>query len=93
MISVTGVLVDPMNQPSAETIVRVTAKNNSGSIMGLVGEITTGSDGSYDFNLVDGTHDIEIHFKDEYILTGTVEVDGNTPSPITLPELLGNTVV
>lgn len=90
MIQVQGILVDPLNQPSGGTTIRVEALSTEVSIDGMVGETVTGMDGSYSFSLVLGDHLIDINFSDEYKLSGEVRVDGGITSPITLPALLKN---
>ncbi len=88
-IQVTGILKTPMDAVSSGTTVRVIPTVNEGeTLMTIPASIITGVDGSYDFQLVEGTHTIEINFSRKYNLVGTVVVDGSTPTVITLPALL-----
>lgn len=88
-IVVTGILLDPVGRVSAGTEIRVTAKSNEGATLkSLEGLVITEQDGSYNFNLVNGVHLIEINFSKEYHLVGEVLVAATVPSPITLPALL-----
>ncbi len=88
-IQVTGTLKNPMGVLSDKTTVRVIPTVNEGETLKTIpAAIKTGVDGSYDFQLVDGVHTIEVNFSKKYNLVGTVTIDGSTPSPITLPALL-----
>ncbi|CAM0053120.1 hypothetical protein VPHK479_0009 [Vibrio phage K479] len=44
---------------------------------------------AYDFELVDGTHTIEVVYGNQYNLVGTVTVDAQSTSPVSLIELIG----
>lgn len=88
MIS-TGILRNPLGAISANTTIRVTALENEGdTLLSLEASVVTGEDGSYSFELVKGKHSIEVNFAKKYYLVGTVEITDDTPSNITLPELL-----
>lgn len=88
-IQVTGTLKNPMDLVSAATTIRVIPTVNEGeTLMTIPASIITSADGSYSFNLVDGTHTIEVNFSDQYRLVGTVIITGATPTPLTLPALL-----
>lgn len=88
MIQVTDILVNPMNQVSSNVVIRVEAKDSVSTVVGMRGKAITGSDGSYDFPLLEGRHLIEILFSDEYKVSGEVQVTSSTVTPITLPDLL-----
>ena len=88
MIQVTGILLDPMNKPSAQTVIRVEALNSISSLKGMTASVTTDADGVYDFPLVNGNHRIELLFNDEYAVTGDVTIDNTVTSPLTLEDLL-----
>ena len=85
-MKITGILLNPISEPSEATI-RVEALSSKVTITGSIGEITTGSDGSYDFTIVEGIHRIEINYIDEYVVTGKVDVPTGIGT-ITLPQLL-----
>ncbi len=88
MISVTGELVSPMGNAYSGATIRVTATESSVSLLGLSDSVTTGTDGSYTFNLVNGSHDIEVLVDDEYLVQGTVTIDDSTEDSISLETLL-----
>ena len=89
-INIKGTLVDPMGLPEVAEI-RVTATlTGTGTLECSTASITTTELGAYDFNLVNGTFEIEVNGSDEFCLQGTVAVDDSvlTSSPYTLQELL-----
>ena len=88
MVQVLGTLVTPTNQVSSDTSIRFTALNSKYSIKGMQATVVTDADGKYDFTLVEGTHSVEILFKDEYTIQEEIVVDGSTPSVTSLTELL-----
>lgn len=78
-IQVSGVLRTPLNQISVGTRIRVVSSTNTGSTLEcLQGEVVTGSDGSYSFELVNGNHSIEVNIGDEYKMVGSVEISGSS---------------
>ena len=83
-------LLDPMGQPCTEVPIRVEVIKSDYSPKGAVGKVATGSDGSYNFQLVEGILRIEVKYSDEYVVTGEVLIDTNTPNTLTLPKLLGD---
>lgn len=88
-VQVTGILKDPMDNISAGTTVRMTSVSGGDeTAVGLTGIVVTGDDGSYNFNVVYGTHLIEIMHSTHYIESGEVAVDDSTPSILTLPALI-----
>ncbi len=90
-VKVTGVLKTPLDVGMDSVTVRITSTTTEGDTLGSVeSKVVTGSDGSYDFNLVYGVHDIEIKDDDEYSLSGRVRVDATVTAPTTLPNLLIN---
>lgn len=89
MIQVTGVLKTPMNQPAGNAEIRITSLDSSGECLSFLNSyLTTGTDGSYDFQLLEGNYSIEVLFCREFMLAGMVHVSSVVPSPITLPKLL-----
>jgi len=87
MIQITGVLVDPTNQP-IQTTLRVTAQNSVTSITSASATVVIGVDGLYDFNLLKGNYRIDFLTDDEYNIGTLVTVAVDTPAVITLPVLL-----
>lgn len=87
MIQVVGVLTDPMNQ-ATKASVRVEALDSQVTFKGAVAILPIDVDGVYDFQLVEGVHRIEVNYSDEYLVTGEVEIDGDTPTGLTLPVIL-----
>lgn len=88
MIQVTGQLVTPLNEPVAETGIRIISLNNTVVLLGSEGTVTTSSDGTYNFSLVNGEYKVEVLYNDEYIHAGTVTVTDTTNTPVDLPTLL-----
>jgi len=92
-VQISGVLVDPLNVVSANTEIRVTAKSTYGSgglggLASMVGSTSTDAEGAYDFTIMEGTHEIEVFITDTYVVSGTITLDGDTPSPLTLNTLI-----
>ena len=90
-ISVKGVLKDPLNQLSKNILIRVTATaSNGNTLQTSPAKLYTDKDSAaYDFELVDGTHTIEVVYGNQYNLVGTVTVDVDSISPVNLIELIG----
>lgn len=89
MITVTGVLVNPLNQP-LETTIRITALDSSESVLSAEAKVITGADGVYSFSLLEGTFRIELLTDDEYNIGEEVVVDIDTPTSIDLNTLIKN---
>lgn len=90
IIDPTG-LKDPMGELSLGTHIRVTALNTLVTIKGMEAKHTTDeSTGVYDFNIVEGDHEIMIHYSDECIVVAQVRVTSAVLPPMTLPELIVN---
>lgn len=86
---VTGVLKTPLDIGMDSVTIRITATVTEGDTLGCVESVvTTGADGSYDFNLVYGVHEIEIKDDDSYCLNGKVKMDASVTDPISLTGLL-----
>lgn len=90
-MKIIGTLLNPIGEPSEATI-RVEALASKVSITGSIGEVTIGSDGAYNFTIVEGIHRVEINYKDEYIVTGEVDVPSGAGT-ISLPQLLNDYAV
>lgn len=87
-IQVTGVLNDPVGQPLANAIIRVTALETSSVCAKVQGKITVGITGSYDFQLQDGKYAIEVLQSTTYHTVAYIEVTAGTATPITLEALI-----
>ena len=88
MVRVLGNLVDPIGLAVADTQIRVTALENEGeTLMALEAVVTTDSDGGYEFQIVNGKHNIEVLFSNRQNVVGEVVISDGM-SDITLPELL-----
>ena len=88
MITVQGTLRDPLGKELVGAVIRFTAITSEGdTFKGIDAEAITDQDGSYDFELQLGRYRLEVLHTDEYHESGTVLVDGNTPSPLTLVQL------
>jgi len=91
-IQVTGTLTDPLGLPT-QIGIRVTAINSEVAVQGTEGVLTTEVDGTYNFNLVEGMHSIEIRNSGEYSKGVNIIVTSQTPSVIDLPTLLADHTV
>ena len=88
MIQLIGTLTTPMGIFMADTEIRVTSLSNDLSHLGISGSTSTDGNGSYDFNLLEGTHRIEVLQDNEFYTLGDVLIDSNTTSAISLTTLL-----
>lgn len=87
-IQITGILTNPMEAVSAKTTIRIVSTGNEGGVLiGSPSSITTGTDGSYDFNLVNGTYTVEVLYSKMYRLGGIVTITNVTATPLSLPQL------
>ncbi len=91
-IQVTGTLTNPLGL-SIQIGIRVTAINSEVAVQGTQGILTTQVDGTYNFNLVEGMHSIEIRNAGEYEKKINIIVTSQTPSVIDLPTLLADHTV
>ena len=88
-IQVQGILLDPINQVSRKTSIRITALTTTGSAVKSASiVITTGLDGSYAFTLEDGAYEFEAKYENQWNWIGSALVTGDTPTPIELTQLL-----
>lgn len=88
-IQVQGILLDPINQVSRKTSIRITALTTTDTALKTSSNIiTTGSDGSYDFPLEDGAYEFEAKYENQWNYIGAALVSGDTPTPIEITELL-----
>ena len=82
-VNIHGLLVDPSGNTLPSHDIRITSKDD------LLNSIeTTDDNGNYSFILSEGWHYVEVLFKGKYLIVGDLLVDGSTPSPITLNDLL-----
>lgn len=87
-IQVTGTLVDPVGQPLTNATIRVTALETTTVVARATAKIQVGITGTYDFNLVEGKHQIEVLQTNKYHKIAYVEVTGVSPSPTTIEALI-----
>ena len=88
MTQVTGTLLNPINQLSPKTTIRIVSTGNLGSVViGSPASVVTGADATYDFPLSNGTYTLEVLYSGSYKLAGEVTITDVTPTPITLPSL------
>ncbi len=89
MITVAGTLKSPLNLPLVGAEIRVISESNTGeTVLTAEAVFTTADNGAYSFELVKGTHTIQVKVTDTYDEVGEVTVDNSTPNPITLPDLI-----
>lgn len=89
MITVQGVLTTPTNKPVPRAKITITAQNHlNQTLAGMPATEMTGSDGSYEFPLLEGDFLIEVLVEGEDLRSGQVRIDENVGSPIELPALL-----
>lgn len=87
-INVKGPLLNPANQVSPNTPIRLTSVLGYGdTLLSSTAVVTSDGAGNYDFSLVYGTHMIEVRFEDKYIKLGTCIVSSGI-GPLTINELL-----
>lgn len=88
MIQVTGTLLNPLNQPLANTTIRITATNTDEVLVGSVGSVKTDMSGFYNFNMVNGEFFIDVNYNDEFKIQKHVLVDEATEDVMTIAELV-----
>lgn len=87
MVQITGILTDPLGNPMAGAVIRITPQDNGDTLQCLSGSVTTGADGSYDFTLKEDLLFIEVCFnRKKWTRTGKVNTTGAT-GPIDLETL------
>lgn len=87
MITVTGVLIDPMGKPLYKSTIKIQATKTNKTLLGSTGKIVTDDTGAYNFNLVQGAYRLEAMYTDQYYSGGIVTITGSTATPLTLPAL------
>jgi hypothetical protein len=87
-IQVTGTLTDPVGQPLANSVIRVTALETTVVVAAASSKITLPATGSYNFSLVEGKHQLEFLQKDEFHAIAYIEVTDTTTSPISIEDLI-----
>jgi len=89
-IQVTGTLVDPLNQPLANAVIRVQALDTTSVVALTAGEVQVSITGVYDFNLLNGKYSIEVLQSNTYHKVAYVDVTGGSATPTTLEALITN---
>ncbi|USD68145.1 hypothetical protein [Vibrio sp. SCSIO 43136] len=88
-IQVTGPLEDPTNSASPNTQLRITTTQGYGpTLTGAFSIQKTDTNGNYDFPLNWAVHLLEARYGAAWIVLGKVVVNKDTPSPITISQLL-----
>jgi hypothetical protein len=84
-ILVQDTLLDPLGNAIGDAVIRVTAQETKGATPKAAEAFyTTAQDGSYSFNLNEGSYLIEVNVFDEFIAAGSALVDEFTPTPLDL---------
>lgn len=87
-IQVIGSLLDPVGKGIDSATIRITSLENVTTLPLVEASVVTGSNGEYDFNLIDGKYSIEVLQTDTYNKAAYVETTVDTTSPIELKALI-----
>jgi len=88
MIQVTGTLTNPVGVALPFKKIRITSEQTGAStVKSTVAVYTTSATGTYDFNLLNGIHKLEILSCNAWKEIGNAIVDDSTPTPVNLTEL------
>ena len=87
-IDLLGTLEGPLGNSLANTNIRVHLVYSSEGKSYLYSELVTDSEGNYSFSLEEGKYKIEIKQKNKYNYGAYVDINEDTPSDITLEELV-----
>lgn len=87
-INIKGVLSDPTGNPLPGVVIRITSLDNGTVVANIFSKVKTGLDGSYDFNLVNGSFRIEYNQKNQYMQVAYVVVTDQAASETTLEGLI-----
>ncbi len=88
LIKVLGWLKSPTGQPAINIPIKVTASESESVLAELFSDIKTDENGYYEFGLDAGRYLIEVLVSQTYHLSGHVTVDENTPTEITITNLV-----
>ena len=89
MITLTGILPDPLGKPMPRTSIRFTALASEGGVLqGTDAVYITDRQGHYNFPVQRGFYRLEILQNKEFHESGTVLVDEHLPTPCSLQELV-----
>lgn len=86
-IQVTGILKNPIQELAKKITIRIVSTGGNVLISAPASVKTDSITAAYDFNLEEGTFTLEVLFSGMYTLSGTVEITGSTPTPITVEAL------
>ena len=89
-IQVTGTLVDPVNQPLANAVIRVISLDTTSAVAKSSAKVTVGIDGTYDFNLLNGKYSIEVLQTNTYHKIAYVDITGGSVTPTTLEDMIAS---
>lgn len=87
MVQVTDTLKDPLGG-NINASLRLEVKQSAGSLLQFTSAVYEVRDGAVDFVLEAGQYDLWIKQDDTFHLVGSLEVDGSSPNPSTLNDLL-----
>lgn len=87
-IQVTGTLVDPVNQPLANAVIRVKALDTSSVVAASSGKVTVSIAGVYDFTLQEGMYSIEVLQSNKYNKIAYVDIPVGALAATTLETLI-----
>lgn len=87
-INIKGVLTDPTGTALPNVLIRITSLDNTTAVANSFSKVKTGTDGSYDFNLVNGSFKIEYNQKNKYFKVAYVVVTDQAASEATLEGLI-----
>lgn len=88
LITVADRLVTPTGQVAPNIPIKIIALKSTKVLPDLPADLSSDSEGLYSFGLDEGIYSIEVLVTDQYHLSGIVTVDQNTPTELTIVELL-----
>ncbi len=89
MVNVQGKLTTPTGSPLRDTVIKFEVfRQTETQLLGVTVHPKTDKEGKYSFNLVEGQYHVYLLHNDEYFLQGDVFINSETPSPISLSDLI-----
>lgn len=93
MVRITGTNKQP-NGVVKKLKIRIVCISGTGDILQTTPVIIeTGSDGNYDFNIINGDFSLEVFNDKQWNLLGSVRITDSTSTPATINELITNNPV
>lgn len=90
MLTISGILTDPVGETMGETEIRFTTYLSPHTLPYAVAVVETSYSGSYEFTLKDGVYEVEYNQSDEYTKPIMIEVPADVTSTLTMEELVAN---